>query len=650
VFAEVPITIADPTVWLSIGEGLLFGAVCLVFGVWLARLVGLLKPNAPAGETLGVGLASGLLVLAAWWAAIASGGRSSFTPVALGFAIAVGLAVVRRIRTSAAREPLQEAPTCWRDLIGAVLGGALFLVAVALLYGATMAPSPRDGVQPIEFADEAYYSVLSADLATTGTESLFSPSGFTAIEGLPTQAWYHWGEPWLGAAAITIFGTGPVDARLLIVLPLLLLAAAALTGTLVRQVTGSASRGAFLFGFLSCLFLAPVPLAVGMIFEIRMYAMAAVAVLLAMYSLVVLGRRQATWALALFVGSAVALILPAHIVIAALALVGVGSVCTIRIGQSLLETRQIPSVEPIWRRTYIATGIALLATGAWGSLTGHGVGASGLSPSVSSFNAFWIETVAVVVISSGAFLAIAVAWLMVRREASIEAGLYLGAAALLAAGTLFWGARLGDFNTFHFFYGGLAVFAAPVAAVAVWSIWLRLRANGHARLAIAVLVVCGIQLEFGVLFGVGRLGLFGPGDHVPAPLAILTAIRALPADAKLAYACGPSEESAFWNTQLLGLDAHTGRRVVPMCFEAETSGLMTGSPISADVPSPMFQWAPQRTLYPDSAARPSLARVESFLKANGVDYIYADAVHPNSLVPAAIPIATSGQTQVLRIP
>ena len=36
-----------------------------------------------------------------------------------------------------------------------------------------------------------------------------------------------------------------------------------------------------------------------------------------------------------------------------------------------------------------------------------------------------------------------------------------------------------------------------------------------------------------------------------------------------------------------------------MCFQAETFGLMTGTPKSADVPSPLFQWAPQRALYPD---------------------------------------------------
>jgi hypothetical protein len=650
-------------VWLSIGEGLLFGAVCLVFGVWIARFVGLLERDSPAGETLGVGLASGLLVVAAWWAAVGSGGRSSFTPVAFGFAIAVGLAAVRRWRASPAPDSdeletsvasVSNAPATRparrADLIVAVVGGALFVVSLALLYGSTMAPSPRDGVQPLEFMDEAYYAVLGADLAKTGTESLYSPSGFSAIEGLPTQTWYHWGEAWLGAAAITIFGAAPLHARHLVVLPLLLLAAAALTGTLVRRVAGTKSRSTFLFGFLACLFLAPVPLAVGMIFEIRMYGLAAVAVVLAMYGLVVLVRRPTGWAVPTFAASVAALILPSHIVIAVLAVVGVGSVLGLRIVRSLMAERRLPDIPVVWQRTYIAVGVALLATIGWGALTGHDIGTSGLSPSVSPFNAFWRETVAIVIVCSGAMLAIAVAWFTVRREPSIESGLYLGTMALLVAGTLVWGARLGDFNTFHLFYGGLAVFAAPIAVVAVVSLWRRLRATGHARLAIALIVLCGTQLEFGALFGIGRLGLFGADDHVPAPLAILAAIQGLPSDAKLAYACRPSEEAAFWDGQLMGIDAHTGRRIVPMCFEAETFGDMTGTPMSADVPSPLFLAAPQHALYSTSGSRPSPASVTAFLKANGIDYIYVDRVHPNELVPDAIPIASSGDTQVLRIP
>ena len=257
---------------------------------------------------------------------------------------------------------------------------------------------------------------------------------------------------------------------------------------------------------------------------------------------------------------------------------------------------------------------------------------------------------AVTILGAGAFLAIAIAWFMVRKEPSIEADLYLGTAALLVTGALVWGARLGDFITTHLFVAGIAVFAMPAAAVAVWSIWLRLRATGHRRLAVAMLVLCIAQLEFGVAMGIVRLQSFGPQGYEPVPVEILAEFRTLPPDAKLAYACRPSEEVAFWEARLLGLDAHTGRRVVPMCFQAETFGSLTGTPMSADVPSPLFQWAPQRALYQSSGSVPSPASVASFLKANGIDYIYADALHPNSLVPDAIPVATEGETQVLRLP
>jgi hypothetical protein len=667
VFAEFAITLADGSVWLSIAQGLIFAAVCLAVGTAIARAVGLLRTDAPAGETIGVGLASGSLVVAAWWAAIASGGRSSFTPVAAGFAVAILLAVVRRRRSgpdaslisateasSPAGEDTADAaapgPGRRSHLILAVLGAGAFIVAVALLYGSTLTLSPRDGIQPIEFQDEAFYSVLGADLAKSGTETIYSPSGFDHLQGLPTQTWYHWGELWLGAAVISIFGMAPVDARHFVVLPVLLLAAATLTGTIVRHLTRSASRSAFLFGFIACLFLAPVPLAVGMIFGITSYGVAAVAVLLALYGLAVLSRRRDSWGLAVFAGTAAAMIVPAHLVIALLGMVGIGSVWSVRVGRSLIATRGLPVVPSIWRRTFIATAVAVVATIVWGVLTGHGVGGSGASPTVPPFNAFWRESVAIVSIGGITFLTIAIAWWMVRTETSLEADLYLGTAVVVVVGAIVWGALLGDFITVHLFYGGIAAFVTPAAAVAVWRIWLRLRATGRTRVAIVAVVLCAAQLEAGVFFSVGRLWLFGPGDHPPAPLAILAAMKDLPADAKLAYACHQTEEAAFWDAHMLGLDAHSGRRVVPMCFQAETFGLMTGTPISPDVASPLFTWAPQRSLYPTSQATPTPAEVGAFMKANGIDYIYVDAIHPNTLVPDAVPVATSGATQVLRLP
>ena len=133
-------------------------------------------------------------------------------------------------------------------------------------------------------------------------------------------------------------------------------------------------------------------------------------------------------------------------------------------------------------------------------------------------------------------------------------------------------------------------------------------------------------------------------------MAVLEEVRKLPPDAKLAYACQPLEEDGFWYPSEGALAAHTGRDFVPMCFQAETFPRLTGATLSADVPSPFFQWAPQRSLYPTSATVPASAEVASFLKDNGIDYIYVDALHPNTLVPEATPIATVGESQILRIP
>ena len=669
--AELAITMSDREVWVSIGVALLFGGLALLFGIWVARLVGLLRADAPAGETLGVGLASGLLVLAAWWAAIWSGGRSSFTPVAVGFAIALALAVARRARRPEAADDRTSATgdrgvdasaPRWahrRSLFLAALAGGVFIAAIAVLYGATMAPSPRDGVQPIEFKDVAFYAILGRDLATTGTETILSPSGFSDIPGLPAQTWYHWGELWLASAVITVFGTAPLAARYFVVLPVLLLAAATLTGTLVRRMTGTASRGAFFFGFLACLFLTPVPLIpgpffdvvlYGLIYGISTYGLAAVGVLLALNGIAVLGTRKPTWALVVFAGSAGALILPAHVVIALLALVGVGSVWAIRAAHSVLRTHRLPTVSPIWRVTIIVTVIALGATVAWGLLTGHGLGGDAVSPSVIPFDVSWRYSVAIAALGAGVFMAIPVAWFLDRRDAPLRADLYVGTIVLLIVGAIAWGDRLGNFNMFYVFYSGIAAIATPVAAIAARILWARLRSAGHTRLGVATLILGVIQLEAGFGIGIIRMQDHGPGDYAPAPLSLLQAIDQLPTEAKLAYRCGPFEEATFGTPNLLAIDAHTGRRIVPMCFEADVFSLAGGAEPSAQMPSADFTFAPQRALYPDAAAHPSSAAIATFLKGHGIDYIYADVEHPNSLVLDAVPIAKIGDAEILRLP
>ena len=71
--------------------------------------------------------------------------------------------------------------------------------------------------------------------------------------------------------------------------------------------------------------------------------------------------------------------------------------------------------------------------------------------------------------------------------------------------------------------------------------------------------------------------------------------------------------------------------------------------MSAGISGPVFQLAPQRKLCANPRAHPSDS-VTSFRRENGIDHACADPVHPNSIVPDAIAIATSGETQVLCVP
>jgi hypothetical protein len=665
---ELLITAGNGEVWVSIGIGLVFSLSCTLFGIRLTRAVGLLDAGAPAGETLAVGLASGLLVFTSFWASIRSGGRSSFSPVAVGLSAAIALALIRRVRRPTTDEIGSEGTGSHRSsdrpsarrtsLIVTALGGFVFIVVVALAYGSTMAPSPRDGGQPVEFTDEAFYSVLGRDLSTTGLEVSYSPSGFANIPGLPDQTWYHWGELWLASAMITIFGVAPIAARFFIVLPVLLLAAAALSGTLVRRMTTSNSRAAYLFGFLACLFLAPIPLpgpyfgswAVGLVFGITLYGMSAVGVLISMYCVAVLGSRRPTWELVAFVGSAIAFIVPAHLAIAVLASVGVGVVSTIRIWQSIRARRKWPTVSPVWGRATGAACLATIATVAWGVLTGHGLGAPGFPPSVPPFSNSWRDSVALTLLGFGTMLLIPAAMVVSRRVNTSQTNLCLGTGALLVLGAIAWGARFGDVTMFHVFYGGIAVFAVPAAAVAIWALLGRLLATGHRRAAAVLVVLTVTQLEVGLVAAVWRMQSFGPYQYPMISASVLSAISHLPPGARLAYVCNPLEEAGFADPSLVSIDAHTDHRVIPMCFEADLLSTFIGAPRSTEHPNSSFKWAPQRSLYPDVEAQPDPAAILAFLRDNDIGYIYVDSGHPNLLVANATAITTNGEFELLRVP
>jgi hypothetical protein len=536
----------------------------------------------------------------------------------------------------------------------------LSVVGAGFVYGAILAPSARDGAQPIEFFDVGYYSALGADLARTGVESIYSPSGFGHLPDLPEQTWYHWGELWLAAAAITIFDIQATFARHFVALPLVLLAAATLAGTLVRRMTGTSSRGAFVLGAGACLFLAPILLpypgpfftkwASGLLFGITQYGLGAVTALLGLYLWTVPVQRTDRWALSLSRAAISASVIPAHLVLAVMWFAGFAGARGQRVLRLLSRQGQGHPPALDWRA--IATfAVVIAVTIGWGAFTGHGVGASALSASTSAFSDTWREVVIRTAAGFGVFLAIPVAWFVVRAQGGVEPTAYVFALVSVIAGAIAWGARYGDLNMFHTFFGALAVLAAPIAAAALWRLWNTARMNARRGWAAFLFVVLGVQLGLNVSATITRLYAFSPPQYEPISVQLLDAIRGLPANAKLAYACGSLDEASFWDPSLVSLYAHTGRPVVPMCFQAEFFGwLITGRDSSPVAENPLFEFAPQRAIYPNAEAQPSVALRLDFLEKHGIGYVYIDADHPNDVVPGALPVAARGSAAVLQVP
>jgi len=308
-----------------------------------------------------------------------------------------------------------------------------------------------------------------------------------------------------------------------------------------------------------------------------------------------------------------------------------------------------------WRRSFILTAVLVVATAVWGTVTGHRVGAEstpGGSPAalVLPFNESWRVSIAITLLGAGIFLAIPIAWLKRSRRRTVQSDLFIGTIGLVGAGAITWGARLADFTMFYLYFAGIAVFATPIAAIAARTLWAHLRTTAHMRLAAALLIISVVQLDLGAWNTLLRLEAFSPHADAPISVKLLDVIRKLPRDARLAYSCGPFEESGFGVPALLGIDAHADRRVVPMCFEAETLSSLNGAPLSRLVENLFFKYAPQRALYPNVSATPSSEAVAAFMKAHGIDYIFVDGRHPNKLVANALPVAAFGRTQILRVP
>jgi hypothetical protein len=653
--------LADPAVWRALLVAILVGALALLIGRFVAMRVGILDPAAPDAEVLGIGLSTGLLVITALGASIASGGRSAFAPVAA--AILIALALTLRPAGAITGAPGQQATRLRRLPLSplTISCAIVFVVGIALLFAVTMAPSPRDGVQPVEFMDDAFYSILGRDMVSTGTEAFYAPSGFGPSPGLPSQNWYHWGELWLAGGVGWALGVEPSFARHLVVLPLLLLAIAGVVGSIARRSVGSTSRPILVLGASASLLLAPIPIlgtnnyfttwASGMLFSITMYGLAAVAITLLML-LVLRGRdipaeRGPT---AVFIAALVAMVLPSHVALALLGGAGACVAVTVLTVQLRLERGRM-SRPP---RTALVLGglsVGLIAvTLAWGTATGHGVLGSGASPRVEPFGDVWVEAIAATAAGAVVLLAIPIAWLLVRRRQHDLAAMLMAAMSIVGGGAIAWGLRLGEFTMFHVFYGAIVVFATPMAVAAIVVLWARLRDGGRGLIALALIAVTVFQVQLGVFSSGSQLIQFAARGYQPVPLEIMSAIRGLESEAKIGYACHQREELVYWDPRLLSIDLHTARRIIPLCFQADILGPMVGGDVSREAVAPQFALAPQSELFPTADTQPTPAEVSAFMRRQGIGYLYVDATHPNSLVPEAVPVIVRGDTRLLRLP
>jgi hypothetical protein len=247
-------------------------------------------------------------------------------------------------------------------------------------------------------------------------------------------------------------------------------------------------------------------------------------------------------------------------------------------------------------------------------------------------------------------LFIPLAWLAGRGERTTRSDLLLLTTFAVIGGALIWGLRVGDYNTFHFFFAPIVALATPLAVVATWDLRDRLRSRGFGRLAGLLVGILALQTSVGFVTGIERLRAMGPGTYEPIPLEVLDAIRDLPADAVVAYRCNPGEEFAHYDGMLISITAHTRRPVAPMCFYADWLRELHGQVRDLTIPSPFGMLAPQRALYPTADARPSTQQLSAFLRSNGIGYQFVDPEHPEHLIPGAVIVGRAGEVELLRLP
>ena len=639
--------IGDARVWASLVIALLAVPVLVVVGVPVARRIGLLDASIDGdrGTTFAVGLSVGLVVVAAAWASVASGFRSVFVPVAAFLIVAIAL--------GPGRLSLPSRPD--RRAFRTAGAAAAFVVVMGMFYASTIAPSPRDGVQPVEFFDVGFYSSLGADLAQNGTESIYSPGAVEEMgASVPDQTWYHWGELWLAALVIDITGISPIHARHLVVLPILLLAAATLGGALVRRVVSRPTTESFVLGAACMLFLAPIPLVRdvdvewfprSLVFGITQYGMVVIVILLGIHALIA-HRFRPTIAGALGGGVLVSALIASHVGVAAVGLVALALFAATRIIAARERTRPWEQ----WAVPSAVVAASVATTAAWGYATGHGFGGLGAMEGIGPFDRAWGSSMVGTVFGAGVILVAPLVFLRSAHPGGSLFGTLVGALGGTLVAALAWGVLVADLNMFHVFFGALVTILTPIAVLAALSLLTRAREGGRRSVATILLVaILGQSTIAAVLVGV-QLRALGTLGYDPTPVAALARLQQLPRGSKAAYGCDPLENFAPWDYGLISIEAHTGVRLVPMCFMADRGRRLLGRELDSSVESPFFRLVPQRDLYPATTARPSDRDVDLFLRSNGIGFVYADGSHPELLSVTADPVFREGSVTLHALP
>ncbi len=635
--------LTDPSALWSVLVALAFGAACTALGVFIGRRTRLLEPTAATADQLGVGLALGLLTSAVVYATVRSGGASTYVPSAVFLAMAIALG---------GGQVTPRLPD--RRWLGVGALAAVAVVGAAVMYGVTVAPSPRAGAQPVEFMDEAYYGVLSSTLRQTGIENVFAPAGFDTMPGVPAQSFYHWGEAWLGALIHGVPGVGAIHASQLVTFPLVIVATAAvIAGVAANSVPRTFRREALVLAAIGTIAIAPIPLLLDWHFDwwarpigfaVTTYGLTYVIVALGLQWILTPPSPSRPVSL-LMIGALVSALVASHIVLAALAAVAISSGW---IHRWVMERRR-GARQPLMWGVAGASVLGGVATLAWGLLTGHGFADAGAMVGVSPFGEAWLRAIGLTLLGAGVLVIGPALALRPSLEHERLGSIAVGVTCAVAAGALLWGFRLAEFNYFHAYFGAIAVFLTPVAVIAI----VRAIADGRTRMSRAtpllVVVLVG-QSAIGLGATVQRLYEFGPGHYQPVPLEALAYVRALPSDAKLAYACANFEEAAAWDARLISLTAHTGRPVVPMCFQSDIFRNQVGHSPDPALANPFFEHAPQRVIYPALDDPPTTEEIVSFMDDHGIEYVWVDPSHPNILVPHATEIFRAGQFAVLQLP